>query len=76
MSRCAISSTTAWSGSRRRLDSTFEFKDLVVDDETGASLQEIVGALRERRKVREHWGFRGAAGVSVLFSGDPEWASR
>jgi AAA+ superfamily predicted ATPase len=55
----------------RRLDSTFEFKDLVVDDETGASLQEIVGALRERRKVREHWGFRGAAGVSVLFSGDP-----
>jgi AAA+ superfamily predicted ATPase len=55
----------------RRLDSTYEFKDLVVDDETGASLQEIVGALRERRKVRERWGFRGAAGVSVLFSGDP-----
>ena len=55
----------------RRLDSAHEFKDLVVDDETSASLHEIVGALRERRKVRERWGFRGAAGVSVLFSGDP-----
>jgi len=55
----------------RKLDSGFELKDLVVDDETAASLQEIVGALRERRKVRERWGFRGAAGVSVLFSGDP-----
>jgi ATPase family protein associated with various cellular activities (AAA)/winged helix domain-containing protein len=55
----------------RKLDSAYEFRDLVVDDETGAALQEIVGALRERRKVRERWGFRGAAGVSVLFSGDP-----
>jgi ATPase family associated with various cellular activities (AAA) len=55
----------------RKLDSAFEFPDLVVDDETRAALQEIVGALRERRKVRERWGFRGAAGVSVLFSGDP-----
>ncbi len=55
----------------RKLDSAFEFTDLVVDDETAASLHEIVGCLRERRKVRERWGFRGAAGVSVLFSGDP-----
>jgi hypothetical protein len=55
----------------RKLDTAFEFSDLVVDDETRASLQEIVGCLRERRKVRERWGFRGAAGVSVLFSGDP-----
>jgi AAA+ superfamily predicted ATPase len=55
----------------RKLDSQFEFKDLVVDDDTGASLTEIVGCIRERRKVREQWGFRGAAGVSVLFSGDP-----
>jgi AAA+ superfamily predicted ATPase len=55
----------------RKLESAFEFKDLVVDDETAAALHEIVGALRERRKVRERWGFRGAAGVSVLFSGDP-----
>jgi SpoVK/Ycf46/Vps4 family AAA+-type ATPase len=55
----------------RKLESAFELADLVVDDETAASLQEIIGALRERRKVRERWGFRGAAGVSVLFSGDP-----
>ncbi len=55
----------------RKLDGTFERKDLVVDDDTAASLQEIVGCLQERRKVRERWGFRGAAGVSVLFSGDP-----
>jgi ATPase family associated with various cellular activities (AAA) len=55
----------------RRLDSAYEFRDLVVDDDTAASLHEIVAALRERRKVRERWGFRGAAGVSVLFSGDP-----
>jgi hypothetical protein len=55
----------------RKLDCFSEFKDLVVDDETAAALHEIVAALRERRKVRERWGFRGAAGVSVLFSGDP-----
>jgi AAA+ superfamily predicted ATPase len=55
----------------RKLDSAYEFGDLVVDDETSAALREIVGALQERRKVRERWGFRGAAGVSVLFSGDP-----
>ncbi|HEX2690717.1 MAG TPA: ATP-binding protein, partial [Kofleriaceae bacterium] len=55
----------------RKLDSAVEFADLVVDEETRGALQEIVGALRERRKVRERWGFRGAAGVSVLFSGDP-----
>ncbi len=55
----------------RKLDCPYEFRDLVVDDETESSLHEIVGCLRERRKVREKWGFRGAAGVSVLFSGDP-----
>src|SRR5262249_24510780 len=46
----------------RRLDAAYEFGDLVVDDETAASLHEIVAALRERRKIRERWGFRGAAG--------------
>lgn len=55
----------------RKLDCPYQFPDLVVDDETESSLHEIVGALRERRKVRERWGFRGASGVSVLFSGDP-----
>jgi hypothetical protein len=55
----------------RKLDSPAELADLVVDDETQAALKEIIGSVKERRKVREHWGFRGAAGVSVLFSGDP-----
>jgi ATPase family associated with various cellular activities (AAA) len=55
----------------RKLETMHELGDLVVDDDTAASLKEIVGALQERRKVRERWGFRGAAGVSVLFSGDP-----
>ncbi len=55
----------------RKLDCFSELADLVVDDETAGSLQEIVGCVRVRRKVRESWGFRGAAGVSVLFSGDP-----
>jgi hypothetical protein len=55
----------------RKLDCAFELADLVVDDETQGSLREIVACVKERRKVREQWGFRGAAGVSVLFSGDP-----
>ncbi len=55
----------------RKLDCNFEIEDLVVDDETAAALREIIGCLRVHRKVRERWGFRGAAGVSVLFSGDP-----
>jgi hypothetical protein len=55
----------------RKLDCAFELEDLVVDDETAGSLREIVACVKERRKVREYWGFRGAAGVSVLFSGDP-----
>jgi len=55
----------------RKLDCFSDFNDLVVDDETATSLREIVDCLRVRRKVRERWGFRGAAGVSVLFSGDP-----
>lgn len=55
----------------RKLDCPFELADLVVDDDTAGSLREIVACVKERRKVREYWGFRGAAGVSVLFSGDP-----
>ncbi|HWU87644.1 MAG TPA: ATP-binding protein [Kofleriaceae bacterium] len=55
----------------RKLDCVSELADLVIDDETAASLQEIVNCLRVRRKVRDRWGFRGAAGVSVLFSGSP-----
>jgi SpoVK/Ycf46/Vps4 family AAA+-type ATPase len=55
----------------RKLDCVSDFGDLVIDDETSGSLHEIINCLRVRRKVRERWGFRGAAGVSVLFSGAP-----
>jgi hypothetical protein len=55
----------------RKLDCVSELADLVIDDETAASLQEVINSIRVRRKVRESWGFRGAAGVSVLFSGSP-----
>jgi hypothetical protein len=55
----------------RRLDTPYSFDDLVVDDNVWDTLWEIVSCVRERRQVRERWGFRGAQGVSVLFSGDP-----
>ncbi|HEX2574154.1 MAG TPA: ATP-binding protein [Polyangia bacterium] len=55
----------------RRLDTPYTFADLIVDEDTLSALDEIVGCMLERGTVRERWGFRGAAGVSVLFSGDP-----
>ena len=55
----------------RRLDTPYTFADLIVDEDTLSALEEIVGCMLERGTVRERWGFRGAAGVSVLFSGDP-----
>lgn len=55
----------------RKLDCVSDLSDLVIDDETSASLREVIGSMQVRRKVRERWGFRGAAGVSVLFSGSP-----
>lgn len=54
-----------------RLDTPFEWKDLVTDEDTLSALKEITASIRERRQVRERWGFRGAPGVSVLFSGHP-----
>jgi hypothetical protein len=53
------------------LDTPFAFDDIVADADTRAMLREVVAAIRERRRVREDWGFRGAAGISVLFSGSP-----
>ena len=53
------------------LATPFTFKDIVADGDTINALTEIVAAIRERRRVREEWGFRGAAGISVLFSGSP-----
>jgi hypothetical protein len=53
------------------LDTPYAFDDIVADADTRALLREVVAAIRERRRVREDWGFRGAAGISVLFSGSP-----
>jgi SpoVK/Ycf46/Vps4 family AAA+-type ATPase len=55
----------------KQLDAPYSFADIVADHDSKAALQEIVAAIRERRRVREEWGFRGAAGISVLFSGSP-----
>ena len=55
----------------RQLDTPHSFADIVADPDGKNALQEIVAAIRERRRVREEWGFRGASGISVLFSGSP-----
>lgn len=55
----------------KALDTPHSFDDIVADDDTLNALREIVSAISERRRVREEWGFRGAAGISVLFSGSP-----
>jgi hypothetical protein len=53
------------------LDTPHTLDDVITDDDTLAALREIVLAISERRRVREEWGFKGAAGISVLFSGSP-----
>ncbi|HWO24469.1 MAG TPA: ATP-binding protein [Kofleriaceae bacterium] len=53
------------------LDTPHTLDDVISDDDTLTALREIVLAISERRRVREEWGFRGAAGISVLFSGSP-----
>jgi SpoVK/Ycf46/Vps4 family AAA+-type ATPase len=55
----------------KQLDTPYTFDDIVTDDDTLTTLREIVGAIRERRRVRHEWGFRGATGMSVLFTGSP-----
>jgi hypothetical protein len=55
----------------RQLETPHSFADIVADPDGKNALQEIVAAIRERRRVREEWGFRGASGISVLFSGSP-----
>jgi hypothetical protein len=55
----------------KRHATPFTLDDLVVDDDTRAALLEIVGAARARRRIREEFALRGAAGISVLFSGHP-----
>jgi hypothetical protein len=55
----------------KKIPTPFDLEDLVVDDDVREALVEIVAAVKERRKVREQWGLRGAHGISVLFSGHP-----
>jgi SpoVK/Ycf46/Vps4 family AAA+-type ATPase len=55
----------------KKLPTPFGLDDLVVDDDTRAAIIEISAAARERRKIREQFKLRGAAGISVLFSGHP-----
>jgi SpoVK/Ycf46/Vps4 family AAA+-type ATPase len=54
-----------------RLATPYTFDDIVADDDTLAALYEVVSAISERRRVPADWGLRGAAGISVLFSGSP-----
>ena len=55
----------------RKLETPYTFDDLVAEEDVLSTLWEIVSCVRERRRVREQWGFRGAQGVTVLFSGEP-----
>jgi hypothetical protein len=55
----------------KKLPTPFDLDDLIVDDDTRAALIEIAAAARERRKIRDQFKLRGAAGISVLFSGHP-----
>jgi hypothetical protein len=55
----------------KRLPTPFDIEDLIVDDDTRAALGEIAAAARQRRHIRQAFKLRGAAGISVLFSGHP-----
>ncbi len=55
----------------KKLPTPFGLDDLVADDDTRAAILEIAAAARERRKIRDQFKLRGAAGISVLFSGHP-----
>jgi hypothetical protein len=55
----------------KKLPTPFDLDDLIVDDDTRAALTEIVAAASQRRTIRDAFKLRGAAGISVLFSGHP-----
>jgi ATPase family protein associated with various cellular activities (AAA)/winged helix domain-containing protein len=55
----------------KKLPTPYDLDDLIVDDDTRAALIEIAAAAKERRKIRDQFKLRGAAGISVLFSGHP-----
>ena len=55
----------------KRLPTPYGLDDLIVDDDTRAALHEIAAAASQRRHIRQAFKLRGAAGISVLFSGHP-----
>jgi AAA+ superfamily predicted ATPase len=55
----------------KKLATPFDLDDLIVDEDTRAALIEITGAAASRRTIRDRYKLRGAAGISVLFSGHP-----
>ena len=55
----------------KKLPTPFDLDDLIVDDDTRTALVEIAAAARDRRQIRDRFKLRGAAGISVLFSGHP-----
>ncbi|MEO9158205.1 MAG: AAA family ATPase, partial [Kofleriaceae bacterium] len=55
----------------KKLPTPYDLDDLIVDDDTRTALVEIAAAARERRRIRDQFKLRGAAGISVLFSGHP-----
>jgi hypothetical protein len=55
----------------KKLPTPYDLDDLIVDDDTRAALVEIAAAAHDRRRIRDQFKLRGAAGISVLFSGHP-----
>ena len=52
-----------------------KWEDLIVQESTADSLDEVIAFARQRRQVLDVWGLRSrigyGTGLSVLFSGDP-----
>ncbi|MFT3700364.1 MAG: ATP-binding protein [Kofleriaceae bacterium] len=59
----------------KRVDATQDWKDLVIEEEQGQAIGELIARIRQRRTVYEQWGFAKKVGkglgVAALFSGPP-----
>ncbi|MEO8844345.1 MAG: AAA family ATPase [Kofleriaceae bacterium] len=59
----------------KRVEVTQTWEDLVIEEEQGQSITELIARIRQRRTVYEQWGFAAKVGkglgVSALFSGPP-----
>ena len=73
--RCAPSSRPISAPSPRKVDVSQTWEDLVVPDETGRTIAELVDQLRHRSTVLGRWGFQRklgkGLGTTALFSGEP-----